>query len=221
VRRSASLVGVLIGLAAAIAPALAIAQERPWSVYVAGAACGPRESGPNGEISTTYLTAPGGFTAGWAVTAGLFVSPRVSVEAEWSATGIMRATEHSRYDQTYHERRRDNLLSVNLRLHFRPRRLDIEPVVGFDMVDAERWSTVEYVPSWDPVPRSWSSHEHLTTVAGFSFGLDWRIGGRHFAVVPSIRAHVTFRGDGGFDTYPGAGLPVWTVSPSIGIRYGF
>ena len=209
-------------VAALMAAPAAAAQERPWSVYTAASVAVPHQRGERGEISTTYVAAPGGWTVGWAALAGVFVSPRVSVEVEWSATGIMKATEHSRYDITYLEERRDSILSVNARLHFRPRRhVDIEPVVGFLAVAGEQWTTLDVHHPWAPpytVPRERSD---MTVVAGYSLGLDWRIGGRHLAIVPSFRWQVIYRGEVGSNRYPDSGLPVSTVRPAVGIRYDF
>lgn len=211
-----------VAVVACLTAAPVLGQERPGSFYAGASATAPYQRGERGEISTTYVTAPGGWTVGWAALAGVFVSPWLSAEVELSSTGVMRATERSRYDMTFWEERRDNVLSVNARLHFHPRsRLDIEPVVGFLAVSGEQWTKTEVAHPWAPAYVTPREHVDMTTVAGFSVGLDCRIGGRHLAVVPSFRWQVVFRGDVGVDRYPDSGLPVSTFRPAVGIRYDF
>ncbi len=209
-------------VAALLSAAPALAQERPWSFYAGASVTSPYQRGERGDISTIYVAAPGGWTVGWAATAGLFVSRRVSVEVELSATGVMTATERSRYDMTFFEERRDKALSVNARLHVRPgRHLDVEPVVGFLVVTGEQWTKTQYAHPWAPTYTSERVHNVMNAVAGFSVGVDWRIGGRHLALVPSFRWQVIYRGDVGENRYPDSGLPVSTLRPAIGIRYDF
>ena len=217
--RAVSAVALVVAL---LATAPAVGQERPWSLYAGASVAAPYQRGERGEISTTYVTAPGGWTVGWAALAGLFVSPRLSVEVELSATGVMKATEHSRYDMTFFEERRDKALAVNARLHFRPRRrLDIEPVIGFLAVRGEQWTKTRYEHSWAQPYTTPREHVVMSPVAGFSVGLDLRIGGRHLAVVPSFRWHVVYRGEVGENRYPGSGLPASVLRPAVGIRYDF
>ena len=98
-----------------------------------------------------YVTAPGGTTAGWTVGGGVFVARHLSVEGEWSWSGVMTAREPARYGMTYIEERRDRMLGGMVRIHIRPgRRIDIEPVAGVAAVAHDRWSTTETNRPWLP-----------------------------------------------------------------------
>jgi hypothetical protein len=66
----------------------AAAQSDPGSFYFAGGVTVSMQEGPSGESSETYVTAPGGTTAGWLVGGGVFVTRAISVEAEWARAGV-------------------------------------------------------------------------------------------------------------------------------------
>jgi len=214
--------GSIVVLVALGVPGAGWAQERPGAIYLTATATVPRGEGVTGTSSQTYATAPGGWTRGWAVGGGVFVSRHASVEVELSRTGVMRATEPSRYDMTFHEERRDTFLTFGIRLHARPgRAVDLEPVVGFDLVYGDAWSQVDYDHPYGTPYTTPRYRQDLATVAGFSTGLDVRAGGRHAAAVVSFRLHRTYRGNDYRSEYPGSDEQAWTIRPGAGVRFDF
>ena len=201
------------------------AQERPGSVYVlAGVTVGHQDGASDGEFQI-YITAPGGTTLGWLVAGGVFVGSHVSVEGEWSSTGMMSAREPSRYFLTYVEERRNRLLAAIVRFHTRPgRRVDIEPLAGIAAVRHDRWSQTETYRSYLPPDKAVEigpriRYDTLTSV-GLIAGVDLRVGGRHVAFVPSFRVRATTRGEEIVSYYPG-GFPKWTISGDAYVRIDF
>jgi hypothetical protein len=223
VRLQAALVALWIVGPVLAAPARA--QERPGAIYVAAGVAAVRQNGAGDGDSQIYITAPGGTTRGWAVAAGVFVRAWLSVEGEWSATGIFHAREPARYGITYREERRDHLIGALVRVHIRPgRRLDIEPVGGVAVVRHDRWSQTETYRSWLPSEQAVEigpriRYDTLTGVAVIG-GIDVRAGGRHVALVPSFRARVGTRGDRIESNYPG-GFPRWTLAAGVYARVDF
>ena len=123
----------------------------------------------------------------------------ISVEGEWSSTGMMSAREPSRYGMTFNEERREWCFGANVRFHSRPgRSVDVEPVVGLAILRNRGWSQVEYYRYWlmpqqvleigtrEPYARR--------TSFGITGGVDLRLGGRHVAPCPRS----------GFMGWPGA-----------------
>jgi hypothetical protein len=208
------------------APArMAAAQERPGSVYVlAGVAVAHQDGARDGD-SQIYIAAPGGTTVGWSVAGGVFVASHVSLEGEWSWTGMMSAREPARYGMTYVEERRDRLLGAILRVHTRPgRRVDIEPLAGVAAVRRDRWSQTETYRSWLPPERAVEigprvRYDTLTSAA-FIAGVDLCAGGRHVAFGPSFRVRATARGDDVTAYYPG-GFPTWSIGVGAYARFDF
>ncbi len=203
----------------------AMAQERPWSIYVQGGVTAVRQDGAADGAFQIYTTAPGGTTIGWAVAGGVFVAAHVSLEGEWSSTGMMSAAEPARYDQTYHEERRDRFLGAIIRFHTRPgRRVDIEPLIGIGAVRHARWSRTDTYRFWLPADQAVEVGTRIrydpVTSAAVVAGVDLRAGGRHVAFVPSIRAAAWTRGDGIERYYPG-GFPRWSVSVGASLRVDF
>lgn len=207
---------------ALLAAVPAAAQERRGAIYVAGAVTVPYQNGVTGTVPETYETAPGGFSLGWSVAGGIFLHRRISLEGEFSRTGIMDAVEPSRYYMTFYPERRDQFITVGCRFHVRPASsFDIEPVAGFDIVVQQGWESTLYAsPFRSPERASRWQVDGLPTAVGFSGGLDLRLGGRHFAAVPSIRVHRTYRPSETGSYWPG-GFPTWTIRFSIGVRYDF
>jgi len=219
-------VGLLIFLILAVAPVReARAQERPGSVYVlAGVTVGHQDGASDGE-SQIYITAPGGTTPGWLVAGGVFVGSHVSVEGEWSSTGMMSAREPSRYFLTYVEERRDRLLAAIVRFHTRPgRRVDVEPLAGIAAVRHDRWSQTETYRSYLPPDKTAEIGPRIRydtlTSAAFIAGVDLPVGGRHIAFVPSFRVRAVTRGDDIVAYYPG-GFPRWTINGGAYVRIDF
>jgi hypothetical protein len=202
-----------------------MAQERPWSVYVQGGVAAVHQDGAADGAFQIYTTAPGGTTIGWALAGGVFVAAHVSLEGEWSSTGMMSATEPARYDQTYHEERRDQFLGAIIRFHIRPgRRVDIEPLIGVGAIRFERWSRTDTYRSWLPPDRAVEVgtriHYDPVTSAAVVAGVDLRAGGRHVAIVPSFRMRAWTRGDDAESYYPG-GFPRWSMSAGVSLRADF
>ena len=123
---------------------LSSAQSEPGPVYVEWGFVVPYQSGPEGEESVTYVTAPGGATIGWAAGGGVYLVRRVSVHAEFATTGRMTARERSRYGMTFNEERRDRVLTVGLRLRLPvARSFHVEPFAGLALTHPRASSPVE------------------------------------------------------------------------------
>jgi hypothetical protein len=202
-----------------------MAQERPGSTYVQGGVAAGHQDGAADGASQIYITAPGGTTVGWAIAGGVFVAAHVSLEGEWSSTGMMSAAEPARYGLTYHEQRRDRFLGAIVRLHARPgRRLDIEPLAGIGAIRHERWSRTDTYRSWLPADQAVEVGTRIrydpVTGAAVVAGVDLRAGGRHVAVVPSFRVRTWKRGDDLERYYPG-GCPRWSMSVGVHARVDF
>jgi hypothetical protein len=202
------------------------AQEQPGSAYAMAGIAFPHQNGVTGEESQTYVTAPGGTTRSWTCGAGVFVRRRLSIEGEVSRTGMMRAREPSRYNTTFIEERRDGFFAGNVRFHLRPgSHADLEPVAGLLVTRHQGWSQSEYVLAGTPpqirtTPRV---SVGLPTSLGLNTGVDLRVGGRHIAVVPSLRLRWRFAifGDNrNFSWYPN-GFPHWTLSAAVAARIEF
>jgi hypothetical protein len=202
------------------------AQEAPGSPYLHGGLTLPHQEGVSGEAAhQTYVAAPGGTTAGWIVGGGVFLTRRLSLEGEVASTGVMAARQPSRHGMTFNEERRDRFFSVNIRGHVGgSRRVHLEPVVGVTLVRGTAWSQTEYErlePSGstriEVGPRIETS---LGSRPALSGGLDVRIGGERFAIVPSFRVRVAGIGDEMVRAYPG-GMSRWTFSPGIVGRVEF
>ena len=203
----------------------AAAQERPGAVYAHGGVTIAHQDGAADGESQIYITAPGGTTAGWMAGGGVFVARHISIEGEWASSGTMTAREPSRYGLTYIEERRDRMLGVALRIHTWPAgSVDVEPVAGVAAVAHDRWSTTETSRPWLPAGQDVDVGPRIRydTVTGAAFvcGVDVRIGGSRFAVVPGFRARAVARGEDLMAYYPG-GLPRWTVGVGVAARVGF
>jgi len=218
--------GVLVFSILALKPVrVAMAQKRAGTVYVlAGLTVALQDGASDGEYQI-YITAPGGTTLGWSVAGGVFVASHVSVEGEWSWTGMMSAREPARYGMTYVEERRDRLLGAIVRFHTRPgRRVDIEPLAGVAAVRHDRWSQIETYRSYLPPERAVEIGPRIRydmlTSAAVIVGVDLRAGGRHVAFVPSFRVRATTRGEDIVAYYPG-GFPKWSISGGAHVRFDF
>jgi hypothetical protein len=215
---------LLIVLALAFPPS-ALAQERAGAWYFQAGLAAAHEDGPSTETSVTYLTAPGGTTWGWLAAAGIFVGSHVSVEGEWSGTGLMHAREPSRYGMTFDEERRQVFLTGNVRVHLRPgTEFDIEPVAGAGVVWHGGSSQTEYYRPWLPPGQQVEEgpqieYDALATVC-LVLGADLRVGGTRFAIVPSFRARASASSDELTSRYPG-GTPRWSFAGGVSVRAGF
>ena len=203
----------------------AAAQERPGAVYAHGGVTIAQQDGAADGESQIYITAPGDTTAGWMAGGGVFVARHISIEGEWASSGTMTAREPSRYGLTYIEERRDRMLGVALRIHTWPAgSVDVEPVAGVAAVAHDRWSTTETSRPWLPAGQDVDVGPRIRydTVMGAAFvcGVDVRIGGSRFAVVPGFRARAVTRGEDLMAYYPG-GFPRWTIGGGVCIRVAF
>lgn len=193
----------------------AAAQERPGAVYVLGGLAVTRQDGATDGEHQIYITAPSGTAAGWMVAGGVFVTRHLSVEGEWSWSGMMTATEPARYGMTYIEERRDRALGVMMRIHTRPAgRVDIEPVAGIAAVAHDRWSTTvttrPYLPPDRAVEVGPRVEYHVPTSAALVGGVDVRFGNNRVAFVPGFRLRAVTRSEDLLAQYPG-GFPRWTI----------
>ena len=197
---AAGRVAIVLGLAGRVGAAVlvlaaargAAAQERPGGIYVLGGVTMTHQDGAADGESRIYTTAPGGTAAGWVIGGGVFVARRVSIEGEWSWSGMMTAREPGRYGLTYIEERRDRVLGVMVRIHMRPAgSIDVEPVAGMAAVAHDRWSTTESSRPWLPPGQEVEVGPRIRydTVTGAAFvgGIDIRLGSGRVAVVPGFR----------------------------------
>ncbi len=215
---------LLFALAFDVANA-AHAQEHPGSGYATGGLAVSHQSGVTGEMSQTYVAAPGGTTFGWQVGAGVFANSRLSLEGEFESTGLMSAREPSRYGLTYNEDRRDQCLSVNLRVHPRSGSSSghFEPLLGFLAVRRQAWSRTDSRDYLSNQLRTGSRYARdLPGGIGFTAGLDFRVGTRRFALLPGFRLRVASVGNDGYSTtYPGGNVSALTISPGVSGRFDF
>ena len=198
-------------------PATAAPAERPGRVYASALLATPRLQGVTEDGFQTYVLPPGGFSFGWSALAGVFVSPRASVEFEVSRTGILKRTEPTRYSLTFVEERRDTFFTTAVRLHARPTRaFDIEPVLGFHVVREETWTTTTRLDFQGRLDTSPRFKDVRKPVAGFSCGADLRLGSGHAAFIASFRLHRTFWGSADFEE-----TRRWALVPGAGVRVAF
>ena len=203
----------------------AAGQERPGAFYAAGGVTITHQDGAADGQSQIYIAAPGGTTAGWSVAGGVFVARSVSIEGEWSWSGVLTAREPARYGMTYVEERRDRMLAVLVRFHTRPAGgVDVEPVAGVAAVAHDRWSTTETNRPWLPPDQAVDvgPRIHYDTVTGAAFvgGVDVRMGGGRVAIVPGFRVRAVTRGEDLVAYYPG-GFPRWTIGGGVTVRVVF
>ncbi len=209
---------------AGIVSGSAQAQERPGSVYATGGVTVSHQSGVSGETRQAYVAAPGGTVLGWTVGGGVYLNGGVSVEGELASSGVMSAREPSRYGMTFNEDRRDRYFGVNVRLH-RPSSsaVHLEPVIGFFVVQRTAWSQTEFDRSWPRPPQELFIEPRrprdLPDGVGVTTGLDLRVGGRHLAVVPSVRVRVASRVED--SVYPGGDIGSWTFAFGAAGRIDF
>lgn len=203
----------------------AAAQERPGAVYVLGGVTVAHQDGAEDGDGQIYITAPGGTAPGWVLGGGVFVARHLSIEGEWSWSGMLTAREPSRYFVSYIEERRDRSLGALVRVHLSPGgRIDIEPVAGVAAVAHDRWSTTESSRPWLPPGQDVEVGPRIQyeTVTGAAFvgGVDVRLGGGRFAVIPGFRVRAVSRGEDLVAYYPG-GFPRWTIGGGVSARVVF
>ena len=220
--------------AVVFAPRASAAQERAGSIYLTAGIAVFHQSGPSGDVTETYVTAPGGTTVGWLVGGGVSVTKGASVDVDLSRTGLMTAREASRYGQTFTEERRDRYLALAVRLAFPAAgTIRVEPVVGMVLTYPQAESqtrTVALGPTPAPPVDGPTVTHQLETSAGLVVGVDVRLGNRRVAIVPSFRVADIGVSHGKYDEtserreisaiYPG-GYPRWSIRSGVALRVDF
>ena len=203
----------------------AAAQESAGAVYVNAGVSFPHQAALEAG-SPPPFAAPGGNTVGWLVGAGVFLSPRVSIEVEASRTGVMRASQAGRHDTSEVSTRRDWFVSFGLKAHL-PWVVRVEPVAGIVLVGNEGTFSSFSGQSSGYFPLAWNP--------GIVFGVDFRIGGRRLAFVPGLRFVFTGVPNGtqciiGYSGEPlcteeeprwSYHYPWWTQRPSVAMGVSF
>ena len=219
---------VLTGLVVAGSWQPAFAQEASGTFYLFGGAGLVHQDGVTGETYVTYVTAPGDNTLGWTVGAGVFAAPAISIEGEFSSTGMMTAREPLRNDFTYTVERRDRFIGGNARFHLGSASpIHLEPLVGLALIRHEGWIQSErhvFVPQ-ERVDIDQRREQELPESLGLTGGVDLHLGGEHFAVLPSFRLITRLKSstEGDFELtshYPG-GFPRYTISGGVLARVSF
>lgn len=224
---------LVLAAIAALLSSSAAAQTPPDRASIEGGVGLSYQSGATGTTYVTYVTAPGGRTVGWVGGGAVRLGAGAMVSAEFSSTGMMRATEPSRYFTTYEEERRDRTLAVGVRYAFAPRPwVAVEPSAAIAFTFAQAWSRAVYT---DPValrPPQPRIRHVLDTGIGPAFGVDLRLGASRLALVPSVRLIRTAVSNGRYDDastspeveissiYPG-GYPRWTTRADLKLRWRF
>lgn len=171
------------------------AQERKGSVYAIVGAGIAHQSEVEDQTKPPAIS-PGGTTVGWMLAAGIFTGRNVSLEVEVAATGTMQARESARYNMTLAEDRRDTFVGGTVRYHLR-RAIHLEPVAGFTFIVHSATSQVEIRSFLPPVTVTIEPRDTLDLPTGFgaTAGIDARLGGPHFAFVPTSRIRYRLSGD--------------------------
>jgi hypothetical protein len=220
------------------------AQQRVGSVYATAGVSFPRQAAPDPDLTRPPFSAPGGSTVGWLVGGGVFVSPGLSLEGEFSSTGLMKSQQSGRGFMESSERR-DRFVSVGLKAHLPllGSVIAVEPIGGLVLVHG-RVSYEDFRVQARPsgtgvitelVP-SGRGHVDLDWNPGLMFGGDVRIGGQRFAVVAGLRFAFTDVPEGsncviGFagdeicsdreEVYFPGYYPRWTQRPSVSLAVNF
>jgi hypothetical protein len=176
----------------------AAAEEGPGPWYVLGGPVIVHSQGVTDGEGVLVRSTPGGKSFVWQFAAGRFVTSRLSVEVDYCRTGSSSAREPARYGDTYYEERRDQFFGVTIRLHLRAGpNLDLEPTVGLGIVRQAGASAFEHASSWSNTGEhwriGWTPHDPWFDPYA-SVGLGLRLGGRRFALAPSVRLRGTLRG---------------------------
>jgi hypothetical protein len=122
--------------------------------------------------------------------AGFFFVPKASVDFEFVQTGRMGPVrEGLRYDTATTEERRDQLLTIGIRLHVqRDRRVQLHPSGGLLIARTEEWSQFEWRGVFGDVHIG-SPERRVLTRVGWAIGVDLSIGGQRLRAGPSVRLH--------------------------------
>jgi hypothetical protein len=219
------------------------AQDPVGSVYAIAGVSFPHQAAPDPGLTRPPFSAPGGSTIGWLVGGGVFVSPGLSLEGEFSTTGLMKSEQSGRGFRESSERRA-RFISVGLKAHLPLGSvIAVAPIGGLVLVHGDvpyEDFRVQTRPSGtgvitELVP-SGRGHVDLDWNLGLMFGGDVRIGGQRFAVVAGLRFAFTdvpegsncviaFAGDEICSErqevyFPGY-YPRWTQRPSVSLAVNF
>ena len=206
---------------------MAAAQDPPGRVYVSGGVSSTYQE-PLVASSAPPFAAPGGRTSSLLVGGGVFVSPRLSIDAELWRTGVMRSRQAGRHNTSEIATRQDWFVAVGLKAHVRRFSVfRVEPVAGIVFVGDKGTVSSFSGDARGYYPLAWNP--------GVMFGVDVRIGGRRVAIVPGIRFALTGVPHGDACTLGYSGQPIceddqprweylypkWTNRPSLAIGVTF
>lgn len=218
IRRIVTTVGVALLLLGV--PFSAAAQQPGLHPYAFGGLVLSWQEGATTDEHRTYLTAPGGWTAGVLAGAGVGILPRLGIEGQFRRSGVLETVEPSRHFFTYLAQRRDTAVAVaaRLRMPLSPG-LTLEPVGLLEFVYEQSWLASRRdgpvpepaMPPPAPFVNSWSR--------GVAGGLDLRAGRGRVAFVPGVRVHWTPRGEDAVSTWPG-GRSTWSLDFTASLRFG-
>jgi len=176
----------------------------------------------NPSLPTTGI---GGSAVGIVLGLDVALSPRIGIDAEFSAPAFAEDHQEAvKYKRNV--RHRDALLSGYARLFLRRgSMLRIEPVAGASLVVSNVQSSTSYLvftpgqpyATYGPYGEYVRSDEGRIRFA-LSGGLDVAIGRGRFAIVPTFRVHYIFREEVMKDQ---VGLGHWTIRPGVGVRIAF
>lgn len=201
-----------------------VAEAAETNGYLFGGLAVPWEQGAITDEGRTYLTAPGGWSAGWFLGGGTHVAGPLSVEAELRRSGILEQIETSRYSITYSARRRDTMIGLGARIHVPiSDSIAFEPIGMFEFVREESWlAQRQEIPGLPPVG-DLADHTPFVNSWGRALagGADIRVGGNRVALQSGFRVHHFWRSQSdGSSTWPG-GVSRWGVEIALGVRADF
>jgi hypothetical protein len=219
---------VILLIVTTLFAAEAAGQETPHgSLYVTGGITAPFVS-DDGDP-------PGGWSRGWTVGLGKFLKKDVvSVEVELSQTGVLthigviaQETGGIAEERLVYDSRRDRLIGANFRFHLdnrdnRPGHF--EPLIGVGLFQYQCWTQPSrYISAPGVFPWEVEPTGTRSACKGFGLyiggGLEVRLGGPRFAVLPSARAYLLTKPTHAEDRYRLKGgwlyFSPWTFTPGV------
>jgi hypothetical protein len=165
---------------------------------------------------------PAGRASVWSMRVATPITSVVSLEAEYTRSGAVDGSSARVANPVFRERRRDHIAAVYARVGlWRKAAFAVYPIAGIAVVKPTRQlsgATFDVATgAWKEQPLSDAGYPAYPHTLAFSWGADAEIGGRSFAVVPSIRAHEHLS-----DVSPWIAARIMrTVYGSVGLRYRF